>query len=61
MGEVGALWCWTIRETKRQNKMLMMSIWIQDKVAAVEPLSNAVFCLWLSLASLLPSVLLDIV
>jgi hypothetical protein len=35
--------------------MLMMSIWIQDKVTALEPLSNALFCLWLSIASLLPS------
>ena len=40
--------------------MLMMSIWIQDKLAAIEPLSNAVFCIWLSLASLLPSLLLGI-
>jgi hypothetical protein len=35
--------------------MLMMSIWIQDKLATLEPLSNAVFCVWLSLAGLLPS------
>jgi hypothetical protein len=35
--------------------MLMMSIWIQDKVATLEPLSNALFCLWLSMASLIPS------
>jgi hypothetical protein len=35
--------------------MLMMSLWIQDKVATLEPLSNAVFCLWLSVASLIPS------
>ena len=40
--------------------MLMMSVWIQDKVAAIEPLSNAVFCVWLSLAGLLLSVLMDI-
>ncbi len=38
--------------------MLMMSIWIQDKVAAAEPLSNALFCLWLSIASLIPSIFL---
>ena len=35
--------------------MLMISIWIQDKVATLEPLSNALFCLWLSVASLIPS------
>jgi hypothetical protein len=35
--------------------MLMMSIWIQDKFAALEPLSNALFCVWLSIVSLVPS------
>jgi hypothetical protein len=51
----------SIEKQKGKNTMLMMSIWIQDKIAAIEPLSNAVFCVWLSLAGLLPSVLMEIV
>lgn len=50
----------SLEKQKGENSMLMMSIWIQDKVATLEPLSNAVFCVWLSLASLLPSVMLGI-
>jgi hypothetical protein len=40
--------------------MLMMSIWIQDKLAGVELLSNALFCVWLSMASLIPSFVLGV-
>jgi hypothetical protein len=50
----------SLEKQKGEKPMVMMSIWIQDKIAAIEPLSNAVFCVWISLASLLPSVLLDI-
>ena len=41
--------------------MLIMSLWIQDKFAALEPLSNALFCLMLSTASLVPSLFLGVV
>jgi hypothetical protein len=50
----------SLEKQKGRFLMLMMSIWIQDKIAALEPLSNAVFCVWLSLAGLLPSVLMEI-
>jgi hypothetical protein len=50
----------SLEKQKGNKSMLMMSIWIQDKFAAFEPLSNSVFCIWLSLASLLPSLLLGI-
>ncbi|MEO8315011.1 MAG: hypothetical protein ABI645_09475 [Pseudomonadota bacterium] len=40
--------------------MLMMSIWIQDKFAALEPLSSALFCLWLSLVGVVPTFFLGI-
>lgn len=41
--------------------MLMISIWLQDKVAMVEPLSNALFCVALSMASLLPTYFLGMI
>ncbi len=35
--------------------MVIMSTWIQQKVASTDVFSNALFCLWLSTASLVPS------
>jgi hypothetical protein len=37
-----------------------MSAWIQQKLAAMDLFSSALFCLWLSTASLLPSLFMDL-
>lgn len=36
--------------------MPIVSLWLQKKVARTRPLSSAVFCLWLSMASLVPTI-----
>jgi hypothetical protein len=37
-----------------------MSAWIQQKVGGMDLFSSALFCLWLSTASLLPSLFMDL-
>jgi hypothetical protein len=36
--------------------MAIMSIWVQKKIASANPMSSALFCLWLSMVSLVPAI-----
>jgi hypothetical protein len=45
---------WIARDTEGSQEMVIMSAWIQQKLASMDPLSSALFCLWLSTASLVP-------